>query len=227
MKVIRQYFKALWEIHVHPARYFRRVPTQGGIQGVLAFALVTHWLASALQYLWTHALEGLLTQESSELFGVLGDVAEIDHPGRAQKLHELYEQVSHWLWGIGAVIIDPFKTLLLLFFTSFFVYIGARILVTPGSGGSPAEIRFETALKVVALGSSPVILSAIPGFGPALAIVGAIFVTVIAAKEMYRIDYGRAVAVALFPKLLFLGIIVSGIVLGGLALLKLVSGLMS
>src|SRR5579859_4135627 len=60
MHPFRAYFGTLWEITIHPSRFFSKMPLTGGTAGPLAFALITHWLGSALAFLWKLAIGGAM-----------------------------------------------------------------------------------------------------------------------------------------------------------------------
>jgi hypothetical protein len=222
LNLILGYLNDLWRIITRPSVFFRRMPIRGGLAGPVAFALITHWVGSAISYLWKMLISGSVSGYVSELFKVAGDIADVDSPGRSAALYDLRDQFLHWAWGIGSVIVDPFITIFSILFTSFFVYLGARILVQPVKNGAPERIEYESALRIVCYGMSPAILAAIPLAGGILAPIFVAIVTIIGAREVYRIGTGRAVVVALFPKLLFLGIILMGLSLLAIFFLKVV-----
>ncbi len=220
---VKQYFIDLFEISVHPVRFFRRMPLEGGVSGPLAFALVTHWLASALEYLWHSLIGGAATEYVNEVLKMAGNVADVDNPGQSARLFQLKDQLLHWIWGTGSVVADPFLTLASILFTTLFVYAGARLLVTPDKDGHPHNISYESALRVVCYGLSPSILAAIPLAGGFVAGLCVSIVTIIGAREVYRITTGRAIVVALFPRILLYGTLLLGLFFGLLALIKLVA----
>jgi hypothetical protein len=207
------YFATLWEVLTRPSDFFRHLPVSGGIAGPLAFALISNWIGSALSFLWALIIGGALADHLSSLFKVAGDVVEVDYPGKMAQFTDLKERLTHWMLGAGSVILDPFITVVSVLITSFFVFIGARLLVSPGKNGAPSEITYESALRVVSYGMGPAILAGIPIFGPVISYLCVVIVTVIAAKELYHVPQGRAIAVALFPKLLYLAIILGAVLL--------------
>lgn len=220
---IKQYFSDLYEITSRPTRFFRRMPTTGGVSGPLAFALVTHWLGSALEFLWHSLIGGTAVRYVNDLMKMAGDVADVDNPGKSAQLFQIRDQLMHWIWGAGSVIVDPFFTLLSILFTTLFVFAAARIFVSPGREGSPREITYESSLRIVCYGLSPSILAGIPLAGSFIAGLLTAIVTVVGAREVYRINLGRAIVVALFPKILFWGTLMLGMFFALLAVLKLVA----
>jgi len=220
---VKNYFKDIWEISVHPGRFFSADRPKGGISYPLAFALVTHWLGEAVGFIWRSIIGGSLAEHMGGIFKIAEDVVDVDSPGRGIVLSQVREQLTHWAWGAGKVVADPFITIVSILFTAFFVYIGARILVRPDKGSGLYEIDFETALKIVCFGMAPAIFAALPLVGGVISSLWVAGVTIIGAKTVYRTGWSRAVAVALFPKLLFLGIILTGLFMLAVALLKLVA----
>jgi hypothetical protein len=216
MNLITGYFQTVWRILTQPAAFFRAMPVRGGVSTPLAFALVTHWLGSAAAFIWHLLIGGAVGGIFSRFFQVAGDVADVDHPGRHAQLVEMGERLKHWVWGAGSVIADPFFTMGRILFISFLVFLGARILVTPSKNGAPREITFESALRIICFGLTPSILGILPLFGGPISYFYVVIVTVIGAREVYRIDSGRATVVALFPQFILLGVI--AMVLGALAL---------
>jgi hypothetical protein len=202
MGAIRGYFLQVGKILTRPAEFFQTMPTRGGVSGPLAFALITHWLGAAIAYLWRILIGGAFSGFIEHFVKLAGDVADVDHPGRNAQFLEMGERVKNWIWGTGSIIADPFLTLAQIFFISFLVFLGARILVTPGKNGAPREITFESALRIVCYGMTPSILGVLPLFGTVVASFYRVIVSVIGARETYRIDNGRALLVALFPQFL-------------------------
>ena len=227
---IRRYFFDLWQIITRPTRFFSRMPVTGGVSGPLAFALITSWLGSSMEFLWRSVIGGqLYNQFGGGLRGLMkmaGDVADVDSPGKSQLILEARDRVVHWVWGAGSIILDPFLTLTSILFTSFFVYIGARILVSPGKNGAPAKITFESALRIICFGMSPAILAAIPFAGSFVSKICVVIVTVIGGREVYKVSTSRSTVVVLFPKLLFFGIILGGVMFLALAFFKLVAAML-
>jgi hypothetical protein len=173
----------------------------------LAFALITHWLGSAAGYLWHLSIGQMLGSYFDRFVHLAGDVSEVDNPGRNAQFLQVTDQIKNWFWGAGSVITDPFLTLLQILFISFMVFVGARLLVTPGKNGAPREITFESALRIVCYGLTPSILAVLPIFGGVVAYLYIAVVTLIGAREVYRIDTGRATLVAFFPQVLLLSFV--------------------
>lgn len=227
MSIVRSYFRVLWRILRAPRSYFESWSTQGSpdVPSALSFALVTHWLGAGLAYLWQILFGTVWGDTLSQLLDIAGDVAEIDHPGRGSELVAMRDRVLSWFWSAGPVIVDPFLTAIQLCVTALFVYMGARLLVSPGKRGAPKEINYATALKVVCFGSAPAVLAVIPFAGPALAFIGVTWVTIIGARSIYHVSTARGTVIALFPKLLVLGFILTMIAFVLLIVLRAVTSL--
>lgn len=220
------YFSTVWKIMLHPAKFFSTMPLSGGVSGPLAFALITHWLGAAFSFLWNAAIGGALSGYSRGLFKIFDDIADVDHPGRSATLAQARDQIVHWIWGAGGILVDPFLTLVSIAFTSFFVWVGARLLVNPNPERGLRSVNYESALRIVCYGMTPAILRVVPIFGSFLATISVILVTVVGARETYRIDTGRAIGVALFPQLLWIVTVVGGFIVLALSILKLISSVL-
>lgn len=223
--ILQKYFRDVAWILTKPTAFFREMPLKGGLSGPLAFALVTHWIGSSVQFLWHNWIGSWISLWTDTFLQIAGDVVEVDSPGKSQLLFEMKDRILHWMVGAGSVLMDPFWTLSGILFTSLFVFVGARIFINPGKDGAPDEVTFESAVRIVAYGMTPHLLTVVPFIGPVLAGFLTIFVTVIAARESYRTTTGKAVVIALFPKLLFLGIISLGLLGLAFALFQLVATL--
>lgn len=233
--MIRKYFVTLWQVMTHPTSFFRTMPTEGGMTGPLAFALVTHWLGSALSFLWRTWMGNQLAVYFDTFSRIAGDVA--DHQGDGSPLpwnqilafknQFLNQSFFKWFWGVGSIVIDPFYTLISILFTSFFVFVGAKVFVTwippEEHKNQPHSVSFESAVRLICYGMSPMILAGIPLFGWGLATFLSAIVTIIGAKEIYKVGTFRAIVIALFPKLLFLGFILAGVLVLFTLFIKLLS----
>jgi hypothetical protein len=212
--LLKNYVNDVKTILLQPSQFFKNVPLKGGMSGPLTFALVTHWIGSAFSYLWAllagGAIQNLVgryvhfTSQSS----LSGD---IDSPARVSHLFEAQQKIAqvfwHWFWGTGSIILDPFMTLFSIFFTAFFVYVGARLFV---NSLRQNEVTFESAVRLIAYGLTPAIIAVFPFLGAFVAAIYILVVTIIGAREMYQTSNSRALLIALFPKLLFFGIIALG-----------------
>jgi hypothetical protein len=214
MNPIRGYFSRVWQILTEPTAFFKNMPTTGGVSGPLAFALITHWLGSAVGFFWHALIGGAIGEHFDALMRMAGDVAEVDNPGRNAQMMEMAERMKHWVWGAGSVIADPFLTLGQILFVSFMVFLGARIFI------ANRGVTFESALRIVCYGMTPSILTALPLFGSPIAYIYKIVVTVIGAGQVYRVGKGRATLVALFPQVLLMGILLLIFFAISLALMK-------
>ncbi|MBL7715104.1 MAG: YIP1 family protein [Bdellovibrionales bacterium] len=207
---IRLYFDKVKAILTRPSQFFRNLSPESDPNPPIVFALVTHWLGTAMEYFWNSLIGRLFSERLADLTKIMGDVADIDQPGQSVKLIQFRDQVLHWLWGMGRVIADPFLHLVSILFTSFFVYAGARLLIEPGRDGAPEKIRYHHALQIVCYASAASILSSIPVVGSTVAWIGGLILMVVGARETFRTSTGRSLVVAFFPKILLAGVFVTG-----------------
>ena len=198
------YFLTVWKILTGPRSFFSEFSIREGLSGPLAFALVTHWISKAMTYVWDILFFRRLSQQ---FFGQI-NLPQIDYPGRNYGDYETKRHIVDWFMGMGPVLMDPFLTLFSILGTSFVIYLGARILVSPRKDQHPDEISYSSAVQIISYGMTPTILSVIPVLGPWFATLGVMIVTVIGVQEVYRISLGRAICVTFFPALLFFGLLI-------------------
>jgi hypothetical protein len=256
LEPIANYFRDLKKVTFEPTLFFKALPVRGGIGGPLAFALVTHWIGAASGYFMDSLTGNIgermmhqMVQFSSHYSTRSLGTGDIDAPmkmanGWMSSLSQ-GQKFADWIWGSGGTLLDPFFTLVIILFTSFFVFIGARLFVVPTfrpapeapvrTGGPmnldgevvrfPSGVTYESALRVVAFGMSPAIFAGVPYFGWIATWVFIPIVTIIGAREIYRISPGRATVVGLFPSLLFLGILSLGFVIVMMFFMKLIGSM--
>ena len=196
-KPIRNYFRTVFRILFEPSKFFRAMPVDGGLSGPLAFALVTNWMGAALAYVW-----GSMTSQA--LISFLDKIPELANETSGSGQHFV-----QWLFGVGAVILDPFYTLFSIILTSFLVYLGAQLFIgtrlNPKTGKEEA-ITYESALRIVAYGLTPSIFFVIPFAGGLIVPIYKLIVTIIGVKEVYRTESIKAFFVTIFPKVLVLAL---------------------
>lgn len=221
MIFIRKYLETLWSILRTPSQFFKKMPIGGGLAAPLTFALATHWMGTLGAYLWRMLLGTDSVLQSwwrSRMENVDVDTID-DYSWMADNLNQWSKD---FFWSAGSVVLDPFKTLLSILATSLFVFIGARLLVSPGKHGAPWEIRYESAVRIMAYSTAPSILLALPMGGEFLAWIGGLILSVIGAREVYRVDTGRALTIAFFPQILVFGVVALAIGAGAFALINLI-----
>jgi hypothetical protein len=230
---ISQYFLTLKAILTSPTLFFRNLERPTGIAGPLFFGIVTNWIGSALEYLWITGFGRFFETSMSDILRALEKTAEIDTSGQTEALLAMRERFMSWAFGVGSVLIDPFKTCAKILFLSFFVWIAARIFGnitnrTPDQTSltlDTVETRFsyDAAVAVVGFSMASSLFKGIPLVGAPIAWTFAVILSVIGARETYRVSKARAVVIALFPSLLLWGMLLAIVLalLGGVAMLFL------
>lgn len=218
----RAFFRDLGDVLARPVQFYRRMPVSGGLSGPLAFALLASWSGEIAAYGWHLAFTPRLSSQFARLFETLTDLMEVQNPGAGRELTSVRDTLIEWVWGMGGVMIAPFQTLLALLFTSAFVWIGARLLITPGRDGAPREISFEACARIVAYACATGVFLALPIFGSMISIIYGWILTILGVREVFHTGTGRAIVVGLFPKLLMLAILGVGLGLFLLVALQLV-----
>jgi hypothetical protein len=183
----------------------------------LLFAVVTNWLAAAVSFLWKVPLFQTLQRGYREGAGhwndFAGDLSSIDSPGRhaqsaisAETWVKFKELVLPWFWGASSVLLDPFTTLLSVFTTSVLAFVAARVLVD-----SERPIQFRTLLRIVCFSSAAALWTVVPVIGALVAPIAMIATLTIALTEVYKTSFFRALTVAIFPKIAFVLMLISGV----------------
>ena len=187
---IQNYFQMLGQILLRPKKFFSTVSLTGGLSGPLAFALISHWLGAAFSLIWTLMFSDPVGSFFHQVFNAAQNM---------QLMDSNYPSLGGWVWNAALVIADLIITLVQIFITSLLVFIGARIFITPGQNGAPNEISFESIVRLIAYARTPMILTALPFMGSFIGYVYVFVLTVIGAKEIYKISTGRAVFITIFP----------------------------
>lgn len=213
---IFHYFKTLQAVLTRPSLFFRDLPRPTGIVGPLFFGILTSWFGSALQYFWYMGFGRLFESRFSDLMRAFEKVPQIDTsgqftPGQFDTANEIRKKITEWVFGVGAVLIDPFKTFIWILFLSTFIWIAARLFANRDYPPEEKRLRFETAISIVAFSQAAALFKGVPMVGGVLAVVFAMVIAVIGATETYRVSTGRAIVIALFPTILFWGIIIASI----------------
>ncbi len=213
---IRTYITTTRELLTQPSAFFRTHAQDRGIAGPIFYALVTHWIGTAVQFVWVTWLGGKilptlahwlnnLKQATQEISGrSIEDLDQLDSLGRhaTSTLDPIKEKLGAWVLGAGPVLLDPVKELFSLLFLSGVIWIGARILISPGKEGAPSEIKYESALQIICYASAASILYVIPLVGPALSGFFGFVLATLGAREVWRIGTLRALVIAFFPNIL-------------------------
>jgi hypothetical protein len=210
---IRQYFEDLKQILLKPHQFFRRMPRNGGLIHPLAFALIAHWIGSAIAFLW-HTFSLRSTQAFMDHWSGYFNTDQIDVIRRGAPWASARHLFMQWFWGMGSVIGDPFLTLVAILIKAVFVFLGARLLVgimtdaplVPEPAQRRHEVTYESAVRIIAYGTVASIFLAIPAFGTFIAWAYGLYISMVGAKEIYQIGTGRSLAVVLFPQILLIAL---------------------
>lgn len=209
IRLLERYFGNLKNLILDPKRFFRTTAQGRGLTEPVAFALLTHWIAKAISYLWGLWLWNGRSSSSmmNQLVGSLGGLhgSSINVLGHGAKWLQARESLTSWMLGIGSVIADPFYTMIVIFFSAIFLFIGARILV---SANRQSEVTYESAVKILAFMTSAQILSVVPFVGTFIAAIYAVYVGIVGAREFYGVGALRALVILFFPQVLAMGLFV-------------------
>ncbi len=203
--IILAYFYQLREVLLHPVRFFSdRQNFERPWQEIVVFALVTHWIGRCCAFLWKAVFDNQTLQTYlADLLRQAPETETIFSRSEVDQWRALFwDHSREVIWNGARVVADPLTTFLSMIVSAAFIFVAARLLVSPGRAGTPLIISYEGALKVVAYGLAPSILMAFPLGGEFLSTIAVLILTVIAAREYYRVETWRATVLALFPNLL-------------------------
>lgn len=223
---IKRYFIDLKDLLTRPTFFFRNLERPVNPASPLFFGIVTSWIGAALEYLWYVGFGKFFESRIEDILRALEKTSEIDSSGQTETMLMMREKFVNWVFGMGSVLIDPFKTCVKILFLSFFVWIAARIFGNLSSKESDVEpledrFRYENAVAIVGYAMAATIFKGIPVVGGLISGTFIVVLSVIGAQEIYRVGSGRAIVIALFPSLLFWGLIFATIFafLGGILML--------
>ncbi len=200
-----RYFRLLFGLMTKPRETFDRIVLPISLPGAVFFALVTHWMGAALEWVWKSALGKALEERPTFWMKAVERIFNEASDERFYVLIDLKEKFLKWVWGIGSVFIDPVITASKLLILGSLVWIGAKILhgVPPTDEKYRERLSFSTAVCLICLSQAPSILQGLPLFGNLVSQFFCFFVLVIGVSRIYRVNIGRAVVIAAFPTILF------------------------
>lgn len=222
MRVLRSFFRVTGQLLFSPGQFFEKMQLEGGVLRPLAYALAIDWLAAASAFGWKQAIAVPLRRYLPDLRLLIHDAHELGYPeGRESQGEALWSALSqlkswalHWFWGIGSVWGSPLLTLAGLAWSAFMLWMAALLLL-PRS--TRPTVTWRGSLRLACFSRAPALWAVLPVVGPAIHHTMALITTLIGLKKVYKINTLRASLVALFPQMLFLGILLVG--LGYLGLL--------
>lgn len=197
------YLRTLRDVLFHPTSFFRKQNASESITRALIFALVTNWIGSALGFI-NHSL--IWQQNALDIVVRLRDYSGID-TSEIESLHEFTpwaQSALVWFKSVGAVLLNPFYSLLSLAFVSFFIFIGARLLISPKPGAAWSEINYQSVFRLCCWSTAPAFFKIIPWVGSSVVWIYSFCLLVIGIRESFQISTQRATFVAVFPQLLLL-----------------------
>ncbi len=232
LRLTGRYLRTVGRLLFHPSPFFSSMAREGGLTLPLLFALVNHWLASALAFVWKAPLSEMLSRFAKESASLWSDfsseLSTIDSPGRFAEegfaldaWSGIRELLIPWFWGASSVLLDPILTLPSLIGGALLVYVAARVLID-----SEHPIRFSTILRILCFSSAATLWKVIPIAGALIAPIAVVTTTAIGLAASYGSGFGRALIVALFPKLAFIGVLAGGLAVMGWIAFRLFAALL-
>ncbi len=219
---VTQYFATLKAILTRPSAFFRNLPRPPGVVGPLFFGILTSWFGSALEYLWVTGFGKVFESRIADLLSAMEKVPQIDSSGQFETALAVRQKIVDWVFGMGAVLIDPFKSCAWILFLALFVWVAARLFANRDYPANERRLDYETAVSIVGFAQAAALFKCVPMVGGLLSAIFAMVIGVIGATETYRVSTGRAILIALFPSILFWGLLIAGMVAFFSAILMLI-----
>jgi hypothetical protein len=199
---IQNTITAIKNVLLSPGLFFRDEFRQWSVGRSLVFALVTHWIGTALDYLKTLVFQ-LNARSSFEAFlDKLNENGPIDSPLKNESFLHLKEKISQWYFSTGSVLMDPLSTLFSILFGAMVTWVAIRLFV---KNPEPSQ-DFDHAFKLTCFAMTPILLSVIPFSGLFIPLYSLVLIFT-GVKSIYQTSSERALIIALFPKLLWIGFI--------------------
>ena len=215
---LMNYGRNLKNLLCHPFQFFRDFKVEESPVNAVTFALATHWLATLLKFFiqapFQSPFASLTSSFSTGFFGQF-----MDNWSEPFSFLTRRDKVFGWIFDSVPLFLDPFFTLFSVGFSSVLLYVGARILISPQKESHPEEINYRTALRVMAYVTGSSVFIMIPWVGRVLYPLASALLLPIAVKEVYRVNWGRAFTVSLFPNLFVLSMLALGLLLSLLVIL--------
>lgn len=200
--IVSDFFQKFIFLLRKPKLFFDQEFDHISLSWALAFALIVHWLGSALGHLSTFSIAPLIPVES------------VDSMMRTPWFSRGVNALENWLASTAAVVLDPFGAIVTLLLMTAIMLTVARIF--------GLTTNFKTVLKIKCLAFAPTILSVVPIFGSMLASILTLGFTIIGMQSVFKINSSRAMVISLSPYLLIMGLILMFIF--GLLLIALFLG---
>jgi hypothetical protein len=177
-----------------PRDFFANQEATGELGRALAAGLICHWIGAAIRYGFSMAVYQSMIEE------LIQRASFVLQPSQLAFLK------NSWIFGAGAILLDPFITLAGWVVLAFLTFLGAKVFVRH-------PVQFETILKIMGWAGCASIAKAVPVVGDLFFWVYEYVLLVIGLTTLVKIESNRAILVALFPAFVFLGLFLAAIVL--------------
>lgn len=190
LEPVREYLRRLRLALLHPTRFFHEEFPSLSTSEALAFGVVSAWLASVVAFFlqtfnlflmsqvfdrWMQRL--MAAEESMGMAGISG---------------------SSFLWSAGILVLGPFLYVLRILVSSISVFAFCRLFIEDDAG-APEAVGFATVLRIEASAASAHWYQVVPFFGPLLAFVAGVVISVTGVRERFRVSTRRAAMAVLAP----------------------------
>lgn len=215
-KGLSEYTKLLKRSIFEPSEAYKTLNAKPlSIPYALFFAVSVHWMGSALEFVWKSSLGKLFAERANFFTGAFEKIFNDTADTNAFPFEGLKQQFMTWIWGVGAVILDPIKTLYQILILSSFIWIAGKIFnqIPNDDESFKQRLSFSMALTLVCVSQGPSLLQGIPIYGTLVSNVLGFLTLMLGAHVIYRTTKIRGAIIAVFPSLIYYASILAGIAL--------------
>lgn len=194
--ILRGFFSNLFAVCFSSTRFFESKPVHTRSLGsALTFGVTVEWIAAAITFLISLSMRRAIEESLAQLQSL---ISGSDFSAKGSQLIEMF-RVNQMLFGIGAVILNPFLSIAAIYFTSLLLYFGVKTFQSGSSAKvSAEEFGFEGCVKLISYARGTSIFSFIPFIGGLVAPIWRACVIIIGVKHSFGVSTTRASFIAYF-----------------------------
>jgi len=201
------YFKKLSDLLFHPVTFFEKISLSESLSIPLAFALVSHWIGSALQYLHTglfNSSGGMPELVEAWIKRNSRGFDQIHRSGRMDEWESIRHSFLEWSESVTSVLVDPFTTLIHIFFLSLLIGFVAKILITTKPESRVSRVEWNQIVRILAYAGGTGILLAIPLVGTTFYSLAWMGIAASGLRAVYHCSWFKALLIIGVPWLLLM-----------------------
>jgi hypothetical protein len=162
-----------------PTRFFREMPTTGGIGAPLLYAVVIGWVGAAVSGLYSALFQSVVGSSLASF-------------GERSGFAEAFQFAQSWAGLLIQVVFAPVWIAIVMFLVAGIFHLMLLVL-----GGARRD--FEATFRVVSYAEAPAVLMVLPFCGGLVAAVWSLVLYIIGIAEAQGVGHGKAAAAVLLP----------------------------